>query len=153
MWISAQVSWLTASLIVVSVSSVLMGQNLGFSHFLDSAFTKMYSSTSSGYKPVREVCQLKPAYLISTVVLDVTRVVFCFLDNKYISDLQDAAFGKVRQLLAERKSAIEAIACEMCNSGNDTISGRRIIEIVDSTPKDEVCSHASSTPYIPLIWC
>ena len=119
---------------------------LAISHFSDSAFTKMYSSTSSGHRPVREICQLRPAYLICTVVLVVTRVAFCFWDNKYISDLQDAAFGKVRQVVAERKSAIEAIAREMCNSVNDTISGRRIIEIVDSTPKDEVCIHTSSTP-------
>ena len=73
---------------------------------------------------------------------------FSFFDDNCISDLQDAAFGKVKQMVAERKSAIEAIAREMCTSGNDTISGRRIVEIVDSTPKDEI---ASQLPEVHLL--
>ena len=41
-------------------------------------------------------------------------------------------------MVAERRTAIEKVAEEMCASSNDTISGKRIVEIVDSTGLDAV---------------
>ena len=41
-------------------------------------------------------------------------------------------------MVAERRTAIEKVAQEMCASSNDTISGKRIVEIVDSTGLDVV---------------
>ena len=41
-------------------------------------------------------------------------------------------------MVRERRTAIEQIAEEMCSTGNDTIYGRRIVEIIESTALDEV---------------
>lgn len=50
-------------------------------------------------------------------------------------------------MVKQRKTAIEKVAQEMCSAGNDTISGRRIVEIVDSTPLDDIMI---DEPEVPL---
>ena len=52
----------------------------------------------------------------------------------YILQLMQAAHDKARRLVTERRSAIEAVANEMCGTSDDTISGSRIVELVETTP-------------------
>lgn len=52
----------------------------------------------------------------------------------YILQLMQAAHAKARRLVTERRSAIEAVANEMCGTSDDTISGSRIVELIETIP-------------------
>ena len=52
----------------------------------------------------------------------------------YILQLMQAAHDKARRLVTERRSAIEAVANEMCGTSDDTILGSRIVELVETIP-------------------
>lgn len=58
-------------------------------------------------------------------------------NERYIVALQRAAHARALRLVAERRPAIEAIADEMCASG-DMILGHRILEIIDEQPVIDV---------------
>lgn len=56
----------------------------------------------------------------------------------YILQLMQAAHGKAKRLVTERRPAIEAIANEMCGTSDDTISGIRIVELIENAPTQPV---------------
>lgn len=52
----------------------------------------------------------------------------------YIRRMQDHAYRQALELVKARRPVIEAVAEEMYTSSNETVSGARIIELLDSTP-------------------
>lgn len=54
--------------------------------------------------------------------------------EEYIQELQTAAHSKALRIVRERRPTIERVADEMCSSSDDTISGSRIVDIIESTP-------------------
>ncbi len=69
----------------------------------------------------------------------------------YILQLLQAAHAKARRLVTERRSAIEAIAEEMCGTSDDTISGSRIVELIETTPL-QLRPSARDRPVRNLVW-
>lgn len=55
----------------------------------------------------------------------------------YILQLLRAAHDKARRIVTERRHAIEKVAAEMCRGSDDTISGAKIVEIIESTGVQE----------------
>lgn len=55
----------------------------------------------------------------------------------YILQLMRAAHDKAKRLVLERRSAIERVAKEICESSDDTISGTRIVQIIESAPMQQ----------------
>ena len=69
----------------------------------------------------------------------------------YILELLQAAHDKARRIIRERQPAIEAVAAEMCRTSDDTISGARMVEIIETTPvQEEAQASPGVSPSSPL---
>ena len=54
-----------------------------------------------------------------------------------ILQLQTAAYDQAKRLIRQRKSAIEQLAGELMGDPQETVQGRRIVEVIETSPVAE----------------
>lgn len=64
--------------------------------------------------------------------------------DEEIVTLQKGAYKRAWQLVHERRKVIEQVAEELCSNSDETVSGERIVELLENTPLEPVDPQSSS---------
>lgn len=72
--------------------------------------------------------QSRLAYQLTNIVISITVIIMvikCWL--------QVAAYDQAKQLVWQRKAAIEKLAAELTSDPQETVQGKRIVEVIETT--------------------